>query len=718
MPRVPPPPRAAAPAARPARFDWESLIGVKLFAAIAGVALVLAAVFFLRYSIDQGWLQPPVRVAIGVVVAVTLLLLCELKSARDYPATANALDGAAIAILFATFFAAHALWALLPVGTTFLLLGVVTALAVLLSIRRSSLFIAVLGLMGGFATPMLLSAGEEHPAPLFGYLLLLNVGLAWVAYRQVWPILTWLTLGLTTLYQAVWVLRFLQEGNLPVAMGLFLMFPLAAAVALSLGGSRAGGRARSFERASMLSAGVPLLFAAYLAAVPAYGAHAALLLGFLWLVDAGLLAIALARREPLIYAAGGVMTLLVLAVWLAMTYVPGAGWRPAMGFAVAFEILFLAGPVLARRLGRPFDGAAARVTIVAPLMLAVFPVLAVVEPAVEMPRALVSMLLAGFVLAGWRAIAESAGAIFYVASFCTIATEALWSARYLTGARLGTAVAMYRHLWCGFYGHACPRAARRPAVPAGVGQRGAAPRESAAPVVHLPRTDERGRTLGARAPARHHERGPLHRGGLGPAAARRTDGIPAVVRLLLALWWARSAAIVGIRQSLLVMTGLTLVTLGGHAWTARRGTGLSRAARPASLWQGLYLALLGQLFLIQMAADREWSLPPWPIFGALAVMTLATSATSLVTRVPMLHAAGVTAAALVVASWAGAAGSPVWGMTVVMAAACVSCICAGVDGDRRAHWPTVRRRPSCLPGSWRCWQRRPAARVLRCPPKS
>ena len=60
----------------------------------------------------------------------------------------------------------------------------VTALAVLLSIRRESLFIAVLGLLGGFATPALLSTGENRPIPLFAYLLLLNIGLAWVAYRK------------------------------------------------------------------------------------------------------------------------------------------------------------------------------------------------------------------------------------------------------------------------------------------------------------------------------------------------------------------------------------------------------------------------------------------------------------------------------------------------------------------------------------------------------
>ena len=154
---------------------------MKLFSAIAGIALVIAAISFLRYSMQQGWLQPPVRVLIGLAVATALLVVCELKAARRYPVTANALDGAAIAILFASFFAAHSLWNLIPAAVTFALLAAVTALAVLLSIRRESLFIAVLGLLGGFATPALLSTGENRPIPLFAYLVLLNVGLAWVA---------------------------------------------------------------------------------------------------------------------------------------------------------------------------------------------------------------------------------------------------------------------------------------------------------------------------------------------------------------------------------------------------------------------------------------------------------------------------------------------------------------------------------------------------------
>src|SRR5207249_3792948 len=284
---------AARPLAPP--FDWENLIGVKLFSGMAGVARVLAAVFFLRYSIEHGWLQPPVRVVIGVVVAIALLGICELRAAQRYPVTANALDAAAIAILFATFYAAHALWQLIPAIVTFMLLAVVTALAVLLSIRRGSMFIAVLGLLGGFATPALLSTGENRPIPLFTYLLLLNIGLAWVAHKKRWPLLTLLSVAFTTIYQWGWVVSFLTASQLSLAMGLFLVFSVVGFASIVFSAPLPAGGRRSVSNASLAAASMPLAFAAYLAAVPAYGSQPGLLFGFLFIVNAGLLALTIAR---------------------------------------------------------------------------------------------------------------------------------------------------------------------------------------------------------------------------------------------------------------------------------------------------------------------------------------------------------------------------------------------------------------------------------------
>ena len=666
-PPPPPPSRPAAPA-----FDWESLVGVKLFSAVAGIALVLAAVLFLRYSIEAGWLQPPVRVAIGILVAIALLVVCELKAARRYPVTANAMDAAAVAILFSTFFAAHALWNLIPSLVAFGLLAMVTLIAVLLSIRRESLFIAVLGLLGGFATPALLSTGENRPIPLFAYLLLLNVGLAQVARAKRWPVLTALTLVLTTLYQWGWVVKFLNASSVPLAMGVFLLFPLAAFAGLMLAGrGRAGGEVNDegFERTALVSALMPVLFACYLAAVPAYGARPSLLFGFLFLVDGGLLAIALSRRQGLLHAIGAAATLLVTATWMAISYERSGDPIVAVGFTALFSVFYLVAPIVAGWLARPFGDAAAQAHFVGPLLLAVFPVLAAIEPAFAEPWLLMGPLAGLVVLIAWRAAATTTGSLYFIAAFFAIATQAVWSAVHLTLERLGTAVAIY--VAFGLVSLGVPVVARRMSRPL-------QPAWGSGVVLLLGLCLLFFISLGPVAPAALWALALLlaitNAALFVESAAGR---LPVVSQLgsllswgLMMTWWTQAAGSVGVLPSLLVVVGLTLVTLVGHAWSVRSvGEG---AVGQAPFARGLYLGLIGHLFLLFLATDRTWSLPPWPVFAALAAITLATSAAALWSRVATMHAAGTIAAAAVVTAWSAGAGAPEWGLTAVLAAAAVS----------------------------------------------
>ncbi len=665
-PRTPPPRPPVPPA--PA-FDWESLIGVKLFSAIAGIALVIAAVFFLRYSVEHGWLQPPVRAVIGIAVGIALLVVCELKAARRYPVTANALDAAAIAILFSTFFAAHVLWNLIPSLTAFVLLGMVTATAVLLSIRRDSLFIAVLGLLGGFATPALLSTGENRPIPLFAYLMLLNIGLAWVAYRNRWPLLTVLTLLFTTLYQWGWVFKFLDASSLTLGMSIFVMFPLVTIAGAAAAQRRVmkgphGIPDKTFEYTAVLSAALPLLFAVYISAVPAFGARAWLLFGFLLLLDIGLFAVSVMRRHPLLYAAAAVTTLTVMASWLAFSFTPGA-WLPPLVFCAVFVTLFSVAPLVAARTGRPLDAPAA--DFAAPLLLFVPVVLARVEPAFAAPLALFATLLALVLLIAWRAMVSGRGALYYIAAFFAIAAQASWSATHLQLELLSTAVVVYAVF--GIASAAIPVLARRigrplePAAGSGFVLIG-----SLALLLFL--------SAGSIAPASLWALALLLAIiNAGLFIESGSSGLPrisiigsAASWLVLASWWLRAAGAVGVLPSLTILTGLTLITLGGHAWVSRalppsRGEG---DEAPLRAGDGLYLGLIGHLFLLFVALKPAWSIPPWPLFGTLAVMTLAVSTVSLSSRRATLHAAGVVAAAVLVVVWADATGTP-WATTALLA---------------------------------------------------
>jgi hypothetical protein len=463
------------------------------------------------------------------------------------------------------------------------------------------------------------------------------------------------------------------------------LFPLAAFAGLMLANrttaSSPDGEGRTFERTALISACMPLLFALYLAAVPAYGARPELLFGFLLLIDAGLLAIAIARRQDGLHAIGALATLVVVATWMTNAPARTSVGLVEIGFIALFSLFFLLAPMAARRFGRPLAGAGAQATYVGSLVLAAFPALAVMPGGSPQPWVLMATLLALVVTAGWRAIAERVGGLYFIAAFFAIATEAAWSAKFLTVDLLSTGVAIYTAF--GVVALAVPILARRSG-------HALAPAWGGGAVLLAGLTLLFFLSFGSIAPAALWALALLlaisNAALFVESAAGRLPVLSQVGSVLswivLAVWWMRAAGSVGVMPSLLVIVGLSLVTLAGHSWSTRYVS--SAGAPPASFAQGLYLGLAGHLFLLVLSADRGWSLPPWPIFAALAAMTLGTSAAALWSRVPTLHAAGTVAAAAVITAWSGSAGSPEWGLTAVVASAAASAYALG--------WVALRRR--------------------------
>jgi len=651
-PPVVPPSPPQFPSWRLPKFDWESIVGVQLFSWIAGVALLLAAVFFLRYSINQGWLMPSVRMAIGIIVGIGLLVLCELKAARKYPVTANAMDAAAIAILFSTFFAARALWNLIGPVSAFALMVLVTAVAVLLSIRRNSVFIALLGLVGGFATPALLSTGENRPISLFTYLLLLNAGLAWVAIRKHWPLLTTLSFVFTVLYQWGWVMKFLTASQLPIAMGIFVVFPILAFIAASLGGSEKPGRGwiSLFGQTANLSALFPLLFALYMAAVPGYGYRFGLLFGFLFLLAAGLFAIATARGPEMLHFTGSASTILIFAIWLGSSYESDA-WPEILGFIVLFALFYLAAPFIARRFGRTFSGIGTKAVYAAPLLLFTLHCLAVMEPACAVPGLLFGTLFLILLGVSAHALYAEKGVLYYIAAVFALLAEAAWSRHHLTPERVYSGLAIYAVF--GLFYAGVPLAARRWSKslrPEGAGA---------------------GLLLASLALLFFLAAGSLAsvsiwgialmllilNAGLfwqGSAFKLPLFAIAGMVFswIILGVLWASVSLAAILMPALVVMAGFALLVLAGNIWMQKQASGSDAAL----LGNGMFLGLTGHIFLIAVAAQKSLSIPPWPLLGILLVLDLAIGAAALYIRRHNLLRAALAASALILIVWVVVAG--------------------------------------------------------------
>jgi hypothetical protein len=645
-----------APRRAARRFDWESVVGVKLFSWVAGVLLALAALLFLRFSVENGWLTAPIRLAIGLATGAGLLVACEMKAVRRYGVTANAMDAAGIVILFSTLFAAHALWHLLGGPATFALMVLVTVAAVALAVHHDSLFIALLGLLGGFATPALLASGEDRPVWLFTYLLLLNAGLGWLALRRGWPVLASLSLAGSTLYQWLWAGRSLTAGSLPLACGIFLAFPLVSFAVQALG--RAGGErpestGAHLGRTAATAATLPLVFAIYLSAVPAYGEHWALLFGFLFVVTAGLTVVA-ARVPRALFPAAVAIGALVFGLWLGTSYRDAAAWPGILAFVALFLLFYVAAPGVAARFGRPLGASGRHGAVLGCVLLGAFPVLLAIEPAAAAPWLPFGVLFALLAISAAGALVYELGALHYVAAFFAVAAEAVWSAKHLTHQRLLSGIALYAVFGLFYLG--VPLLARR------LGRR-LAPRAGGAALLLL--------SLGL---LFFLAAGPLAQAalwglalllvvlnaGLLVEAGRARMSLLALAGVLLswmviAVWWTAVPLAANLVPALFLVAGFAIFGLLGSVWRRRSDAeagGVAGSVAGTAGGEGsFYLALIGHAFLLFVATQPSLAAPPWPLLGALGLLDLAIAVAVLWLRRAELWIAAVVASSAILVVW-------------------------------------------------------------------
>ncbi len=317
----------------PTKSEWTS-IGIRFFSWAAGIALVLAVVFLFRSSGGHPWL----RAGLGLGTGVALAIVAERWIAGRYRVTASALDAAGIGILYATLYAMHARWALVPLVVAFIGMLLVSAAAVALATRRDSIVVPLLGLLGGFVTVFLLSSTGNYPRAVFSCLLALNIGIAWLAARKGWWLLSALSAILTAIYEWGWALQEINVGLLPLAAGIFAVFAVVGTVPLWYG--RPDDCPAGVRWIAAAAAHLPLLFAVYVAAHLNYGRQYNVLFAFLLIVDAGLLAIVWRGGPKWLHAAGGAATLITFIVWLRVSYTH-ASWPWLLLWLALFIALYV-----------------------------------------------------------------------------------------------------------------------------------------------------------------------------------------------------------------------------------------------------------------------------------------------------------------------------------------------------------------------------------------
>ena len=224
-------------------IQWERWLGVVGAAALGAAVLVIAGIYFFKYSVEHGLLTPTLRVVLGTVAGLGCVVASEWPLRRRYQVLANWLAGAGIAILYLAFWSAAAAFHLVPNPVGWVLMVVVTLTCGVLAVHRRSMTIALLGLLGGFATPMLLSTGQDRPIALFSYLLLLDGALLYLARVQRWPAVGVLALGGTFVYQTLWIVGRMDADRTWIGLAVAATFGALFALFPGVAGKRSGSSA-------------------------------------------------------------------------------------------------------------------------------------------------------------------------------------------------------------------------------------------------------------------------------------------------------------------------------------------------------------------------------------------------------------------------------------------------------------------------------------------
>ncbi|EJN29258.1 putative membrane protein (DUF2339), partial [Pseudomonas sp. GM78] len=164
------------------------LLGGNTVLRVGVVLLFLGLAFLLRYATEGMVVPIELRYAGVAAVALGLLGLGWWLRTRnnDY---ALMLQGAAIAVLYLTVFAAMRLHPLLDPSAAFGLLVAVTVFSAILAITQDALGLAAAAALGGFAAPLLASTGAGSHVALFSYFALLNAGILVIAWFKAWRLL-------------------------------------------------------------------------------------------------------------------------------------------------------------------------------------------------------------------------------------------------------------------------------------------------------------------------------------------------------------------------------------------------------------------------------------------------------------------------------------------------------------------------------------------------
>ena len=222
-------PSANAPV--PPETNLESRIGSHWLNRIGIAALLVGISYFLKFAFDNNWIGPAGRVTIGLLAGIAVVIWSERFRAKGYKVFSYSLKAVGIGALYLSLWAAFQVYSLIPSGVAFAMMLAVTAATAAMAWAQDALLLAAFALTGGFATPILLSTGQNRELVLFSYVVLLDLATLFLVVFKPWRRLLVLSFAGTLFLYLGWYFRFYSRNQLGLTLTFATLFFAIFAIA-------------------------------------------------------------------------------------------------------------------------------------------------------------------------------------------------------------------------------------------------------------------------------------------------------------------------------------------------------------------------------------------------------------------------------------------------------------------------------------------------------
>ncbi len=214
----------------------ENFIGLKIINLVGIVVLLIGISIGVKYAIDKNLITPFVRIILAYSASAALLLLSFMLK-KNYEGFSAILFSGAMASMYFTTYGAFTYYDFISQIFCFVIMAVIAIYTASRSLQYNRQEIAVVGMVGAYAIPILISTNHENYILLFSYILVMNAGILIISFKRSWKLLNLLALVITWSFFIGWLLARYKEAfrfYAVVFMGIYFVLFLLSAFAFTI----------------------------------------------------------------------------------------------------------------------------------------------------------------------------------------------------------------------------------------------------------------------------------------------------------------------------------------------------------------------------------------------------------------------------------------------------------------------------------------------------